>query len=113
MSKRKPTRKYVHEFIDMSIIYAGSEWLISGSATYSIENCGIGQYEYWGSQESNNEYIAEFDTAYIMSYRFVRPVDDTVKTLYEQDEENIKDLVIEELNKDIPLCIELANLKTE
>jgi hypothetical protein len=114
MTKRKKKTQYRYDFEDVSVMYGGAECLVSGIATYEITNDGIGSYEYWGAEENNHEYIAEFISVVIESHRFVNPVEfPNSKTLNERDEESLKDIIIEQFNDDVPFCMEIANIKDE
>lgn len=98
-----------YEFTELEIKYKHEYYSVSGSATYEIENDGIGAYEYWGSKEydAGVDY-AQFEDAHINDIVFLRTDELPQSNLMEQDMNNIIEIILDVLNEDPDLCFELG-----
>lgn len=106
MRKRKGHGTY--EFENIEILYGGATYTVSGNADWEIADHGIGSYEYWGSKETNHEYIAEFFSATIDDIVMEERVEYGTQHLTEEDKITMAELVIEQLNENSNLCDEIA-----
>jgi len=102
-------KTYTHAFYDMKVTYAGAGYLISGKAVYEIFNGGIGNFEYWGSKETDDQWYAEFDTVDFDHCKLEEAHEYNFYILMYSDIEALQNLVIEKLNEDFSLCAELAD----
>jgi hypothetical protein len=98
-----------YSFSELEIKYKDEYYSVSGSATYEIENDGIGAYEYWGSKEYDaGTNYAVFEDAHIDDIVFLRADELPKNNLMEQDMNNIVEIILDTLNEDHELCFELG-----
>jgi hypothetical protein len=105
--KKRPVHEYT--FNELNILYGGATYHLDGIALFEVYDEGIGSYEYWGSDESQHDYVAVFfEIKSITSMVIVDKLEYGKQTLTEQDINKIKKIAIEDLNDDYDLCSDLA-----
>jgi hypothetical protein len=102
-----------HEFEGLKVKLGSCYYLCSGSADYTLEDEGIGSYEFWGQKGFDSRIFAVFDGIRLTSYELIGcyQTDGTgepLQGLTEKDVNVLKEGALEILNCDAELCGELA-----
>ena len=91
-----------------NVLYGGATYNVSGFANYSIEDIGIGSFEYWGQKGHDSYLTVIFESMEIEDIVLENKIEWREQHLTETDISNISEIIIEELNSNRVLCDETA-----
>jgi hypothetical protein len=103
-----------YSFSELKVKLGSCYYLCSGEADYTIEDEGIGSYEFWGQKGFDSYLSAVFDAITLDEFTLIGcfPADATGEPLQGLTEREVKLLeegALEILNADSELCGELAS----
>lgn len=84
--------------------------LVSGRATYDIEDQGIGGYECHGFKGHDSYKVAVFESCKITTWKLIDHLGKEISDLglTKDDIEALQEVIVNELNENHELCCELA-----